>query len=66
LTYGDDRTYEVERLVSDLDSVATVFLRMSSHFCRRRTEIGAWDRFVDDIREHSQLGLGVDVLRVSN
>jgi len=64
LSYGDDRSPQIEQFLVDLADVARVFLRMASAYCSKRVERGTWNQFVDDVELNSQLSLAVDVLRV--
>lgn len=63
LSYGDDRSPQIEQLLMDLAEVASAFLRMASGYCAKRVESGTWSQFVEDVELNSQLSLRVDVLR---
>lgn len=63
LSYGDDRSPQIEQFLMDLTKVAIVFLRMASVYCAKRVERSTWGQFVEDIELNSQLSLRVDVLR---
>lgn len=63
LSYGEDRTPQIEQFLVDLTEVASTFLHMASAYCAKRVEPGTWDEFVNDVEANSQLSLPVDVLR---
>jgi hypothetical protein len=64
LSYGEDRSQEIEVFLGDLQIISTNFLRMAAFYVSKRVENGTWDEFVADIGQNSKLAISVDLLRV--
>jgi len=63
LSYGDDNEEKIEQFTQDLMDVTNAFVRAASFYSSKRVENGAWNEFVTDIENNSQLSIDVDVLK---
>ncbi|PAU79788.1 hypothetical protein CK501_11335 [Halovibrio salipaludis] len=62
LSYGANRTETLNTFLSNLDNVASSFATMACRYMARRVEKGAWERFVEDLDNNSQITVRHDVL----
>lgn len=62
LSYGANRKETLKTFLSDLENVASSFATMACRYMARRVEKGAWERFVEDLDNNSQITVRHDVL----
>jgi hypothetical protein len=64
LSYGTNRQDTLKTFLSDLEIVAQSFTTMACRYMASRVEKGAWERFVEDLDNNSQIKVRHDVLGV--
>ena len=64
LSYGANRSETLKTFLSDLETVASGFATMACRYMERRVEKAAWERFVQDLDNNSQISVRHDVLGV--
>ena len=64
LSYGDDRSEELNQFVLDLDTVATAFLKMASTYAKARVHKADWDNFVEDLESNLRFDFDTSILKI--
>ena len=64
LSYGDDRSEELNQFVLDLDTVATAFLKMASTYAKARVHKADWDNFVEDLESNLRFDFDKGILKI--
>lgn len=61
LSYGQDKTQQLQQFVSDLAHVADAFSLMAAHYVSKRVVRQDWADFAADLEEHAQFELPFDL-----
>ncbi len=64
LSYGDDRSEELNQFISDLDTVATAFFKMASTYAKARVHKADWNNFVEDLENNLRFNFDTSILKI--
>ncbi|MBU8920578.1 MAG: hypothetical protein KOO63_01845 [Bacteroidales bacterium] len=63
LSYGQDRSTWIAKLVPSLEVTLKCFLSMACQYAERRVEKGVWEEFCDDLVEHCLFRIDADTVK---